>query len=1131
MSSTISSEQALYLFRELEQVHQADQLTPKEKVPKLRAAIDLLFSMLTADADMAFSNTHARMMFIQNNFAPPIELMQALHRFRIFANKVVHEMDCLPDDLEYLACLMTVSEAVQHFSGVKEPEDFARTRQRNPGLTLVEDKPAAKERLGWIDAVVLGVSETKTSRTGQEYCAVVCDASRLGKISVLLRDYDGSHVGARFSKIGRLLWKYARVYLYQIEKAPDKDDLYMTTPSSLVVIEPDYLIQVTDVAKCFEDYRIAPHAELLDKFHPSSYSRHLLLGSVVNGILDELICRPKQDFNELFGRVVNEYALELISLISRQPENGREFLEEFQENIQQHVRTLHVFVEELLREQDVDVLIEPTFYAPKYGLQGRLDLMIQNRKHAEQRDIVELKSGSAPDLNAYKKVKSDHEAQIQAYSLLLHSTYKQEARNSSILYSRVKPDEKPSRAVYCRTTDRQNLLWVRNHIVAFEQQIAANDWRCLSELFALENDTLPHYRTQSWIDFRKTIQDMSDELFAWFKAYSSFLMREQRIAKIGGEGEDAQFGFSGLWRSTLSEKRARFDILYYLEVDFKKSDFQQFHLRLNRSTLFSQQAISNFRAGDIAVLYPVEPNGELMPLSHQILKCTIRELNDDHAIISLRNKQLNPEIFKRHRFWVLEHDLMEKGYHILQKSLYSYVSSPNVRMQRLLMGLDAPRFEEMKPFEHPDLSQEQRELIARALSAKDYFLLQGPPGTGKTSFILKHLVRLLHEGTSENILLLAFTNRAVDEICEKLDQLSVEYFRLGFGDEKRQQVWKKLVRERNFDQIRQYFQQLRIVVSTVSSYLSNQSKFQFKPFHTAIVDEASQLLEPHLASILVQVERFILIGDEKQLPAVVTQSSHAARTTDPALLGIGLKDLSRSLFERLLDRCRQHNWTDAVGMITRHGRMHVEVAAFINEQFYGGRLTPALSRQRVEQSRFRFESDDPLEKLMAAHRLLFLSSRPERINKVHKREAQFVARAAQMVAERYGKDFDSHTLGIITPYRAQIAEIYAHLSTDLKKLVTIDTVERYQGSEREVILLSLAVNNAFQLRNLQSLTLDGMVDRKLNVALTRAREHVVVVGARDILEENYHYRLLIEWARGRGACVDLETWRAVTLSR
>jgi DNA replication ATP-dependent helicase Dna2 len=112
---------------------------------------------------------------------------------------------------------------------------------------------------------------------------------------------------------------------------------------------------------------------------------------------------------------------------------------------------------------------------------------------------------------------------------------------------------------------------------------------------------------------------------------------------------------------------------------------------------------------------------------------------------------------------------------------------------------------------------------------------------------------------------------------------------------------------------------------------------------------------------------------------------------------------------------------------------------------------------------------------------------------------------------------------VVTPYRSQIATIKrsGNVEDSIMQLVDVDTVERFQGSERDVIIISLAVNHHKQMQFLESLTDDGAVDRKLNVALTRAKKHVVVIGCERVLRTSDSYRKLLDYIADKGGFVDL----------
>ncbi|HHS95116.1 MAG TPA: DNA helicase, partial [Phaeodactylibacter sp.] len=268
--------------------------------------------------------------------------------------------------------------------------------------------------------------------------------------------------------------------------------------------------------------------------------------------------------------------------------------------------------------------------------------------------------------------------------------------------------------------------------------------------------------------------------------------------------------------------------------------------------------------------------------------------------------------------------------------------------------------------------------------------------------------------------------------------------------------------------------------------------------------------------------------DHRQLPAVVKQDSHSSKVKDENLQAIGLNNLRNSLFERLYNRCQKENWDWAYGQLTHQGRMHQDIMAFSSRLFYGNALKtlPEGSPKHEEQNKaIEWELPDdagPIEKMLCSQRVLFLNTPPndtEDLQKNNPYEAKRIAElilAFQKIYAFNGVSFTKDTLGIITPYRAQIAQIKSVLQEESisDDLLTIDTVERYQGGARDIILLSLCANHSRQLRSLISHSDEG-VDRKLNVALTRARKHLIILGNAEVLKADRVYRELMDYARIR----------------
>lgn len=237
---------------------------------------------------------------------------------------------------------------------------------------------------------------------------------------------------------------------------------------------------------------------------------------------------------------------------------------------------------------------------------------------------------------------------------------------------------------------------------------------------------------------------------------------------------------------------------------------------------------------------------------------------------------------------------------------------------------------------------------------------------------------------------------------------------------------------------------------------------------------------------------------------MVLQSNEQSEVHDEGLRRIGLYNLKDSLFERLYRFHLQEEHCRAVDMLCRQGRMHPGVASFPNREFYAGKLEALGLPHQLENV------DAPVRFIPSERDTESVSG------KTNRNEARIVAQLAADVYHLYKETFEvNRTLGVITPYRSQIAlirkEIQA-LGISALNEISVDTVERYQGSERDVIIYSFCVNYLYQLKFLPNLTEENgvWIDRKLNVALTRARRQLYITGVPDILSHNLIYRRLIQ---------------------
>jgi AAA domain-containing protein/uncharacterized protein DUF4145 len=1156
----------------------------EHRVGDLRKLLErLLDELLLLEPDYP-TDLFQQITFLEERLKVPPQVVSYMHGVRKLGNRAAHagkpprgaapQPDGPLTEADFRAGVRAIAAVITHFSGVA-PSARLQTFYAS-ALDLAARRASPRSQPEIVPSLRLFVtkvkSEPRTTPSGGTYTAysLIGETEEYGHTTIQLWD--------KFSMVGKLAWQFCTVKCTDLNKAPNRDSLFNTTPKSLVILEPDYLVNATDIAKTYAaSLQGSPEvAYLADKFALPETTRAMLLGTLANGCIDELVVDPDQPGNAIFPRLLRDNPRSMLGVLG----NG-DSISDLREQLNEQGKTMRRCITDAKR-RGAEFTVEPTFLSETYGIQGRLDLLLEYERQPGRRDVIELKSGRPVSSEmtlrgASQGVREEHYAQAACYNLLLRDVTPPRNGDTSILYS---PDDtQPLRPIDENLAHYQDILLVRNQIVALEYQLKGRYEHARQQLAAGDTSGLPPWTVGPAQALQTQLASVSTLHRSYFMAMMSFIAGEHWIAKLGTHPQRGATGLASMWRLDIAEKRKREMIISGLEYVGRESQDTS-KIILGRDT--DNAETSNFRPGDIAVLYPLELDGTSSPTQHQVLKCILVEARPDEVVVKLMSRQVSPTYFEglKDRQWALEHDVLDNTFNRMYESLTLFLRA-SAPKRELLLGERKPRFGSQRPVTGPadGLTPRQREHVGRALSAQDYYLLQGPPGTGKTSRVIRELVRNLLADPSESILLLAFTNRAADEICKAIADLDSEvgFIRLGHNTETKYSRWtlSSIVgRATAPSEVRSAIANNRVFVSTVHSYLGTPDLWRLKRFTTAIVDEASQLLDPHLVGPLSQVERFILIGDHKQLPAVVTQPEKVTaldskRPHDQALVSAGFWDLRVSLFERLWEQCHANRWdADACGMLHEQGRMHVQVQNFPSQRFYEGKLK-ALRPEQEGDTRFFHPlpihvPDDvrPLLDLLTRRRVVFIPTPPTQNGESgHSRgefasgiEARRVATIVEALTQLYASELDGSKIGIITPWRAQVAAIRHELEQiyagrNVRDAIVVDTVERYQGSEREVIIISFSINGLSQLARMvdlrrprgtgiadsksshqptgiakvaaaigfgkrQTTTGNGVgsVDRKLNVALTRAKEQLIVLGRPDLLvqAEGQHFKALLD---------------------
>ena len=903
-----------------------------------------------------------------------------------------------------------------------------------------------------------------------------------------------------------------------------------------LILEPDYLVDASALAECAQEYGTCWQRYFWNRIRPKTITDSILLGNAVNLIFDELITAKdfrSVTFDSLMPKIFARYPIEFVS--------AKSVDRRFFQNLHSQFETLKRILSTDFSALGIDrrkAMVEPSFICEALGLQGRLDfLQVENGLCG-----IELKAGRPPyPENDLSKVSFPHRAQCALYQSMIQSVrgVKLENQHFYLLYSRNLNPEGCLRPVETSTRKLQKLLNLRNKIVSVERDISRYgyvqaEW-LVSRLTADNLIPRPSLFTERYIRpeidcgrRRLERRDDNDLALRYFYRFYAFVSREHYLSKIGYPSGSGISGVASLWRMTRDEKEREGYMFSGLRLvrNCAAEDIPEVEFILPENT-----PSPDFRLGDIVLFYVCDTDADRVS-TRQVFKATIASMTTDRVVLRLRDNQSYAEALPIASCYAVEHDYVDSSFLLQYKGLYTMLDASPHRRGLLVGEAGESPVRNMSrrlsyEYDSPDLSR----ILLKALQAEDYFLLVGPPGTGKTSVALRNMVREFLAIPDYQILLVAFTNRAVDEICDKLETIGEvdDYIRVGqtlsCDVAYRSHLLSERMKQcRNREEASRSIHSCRVFVATLSSLSGKMELFNLKRFDVAIVDEASQILEPQLVGLLSAktptgrdaVGKFILIGDHKQLPAVVVQSAEESVITDERLRSAGFVDCRISLFERLYRRLPEGS--PFADMLDCQWRMHPDIASFANTYFYKGALRDGNAPHQISLLPFTNMGDDKWERVIATKRTAFFPTKTLCVGKKYNNEeackTAAIVNALYRLYERNGLEFDERSVGIITPYRHQIARIRQELDKfgiSAFDTIRVDTVERFQGSQNDCIIYSFCVNDESQLEWLPSYTEESgqLIDRKLNVALTRARRQLFVLGNSQLLSRNPIYRILI----------------------
>lgn len=601
-------------------------------------------------------------------------------------------------------------------------------------------------------------------------------------------------------------------------------------------------------------------------------------------------------------------------------------------------------------------------------------------------------------------------------------------------------------------------------------------------------------------------------------------------------------------QSTSFEQRRKSGVCWY-PVRIEKSSYssaERLMIRVSRKQ--DHREAHMFQSGKIVNFFSnaYDNNEETESLSG-----VVNQVRDHEMLITL-NSDDEPD-------WLYDGKLGvqllfdENAYREMEKGLIKVLAAEDNRtdeLKHIILGDNEAQFKEQYAVQLPELNASQNEALSNVLSAEDIAIIHGPPGTGKTTTLIQAIIQTLK--TENQILVCAPSNAAVDLIAEKLGEYNIDVVRIGhparvtdeilnktldakitnhnqykelkslrknadeyrnlahkykrnFGPAEREQrrllfsEAKRFKAEANLlsDYIKEdIIGKTRVIATTLVG--ANNPSIQKLHFSSVFIDEAAQGLEPATWLPILKSDRVIFAGDHCQLPPTI-KSFEAAKS-----------GLSTTLFEKAIS----NNKADT--MLTEQYRMNSRIMGFSNRFFYNNKL---IANENVSDWLI-IHDDLPVEFIDTAGTGYFEQTNPESKSSFNSEEINLLFKHLSQYCESLEalKMLDNiDKIGIISPYKAQVSfmlekfEEQKPVPDAVGKRISINTIDSFQGQERDVIYISLVRSNEKGEIGFLSDT------RRMNVAMTRARKKLVIIGDSGTIAKHPFYNEFLDYINEIGA--------------